>query len=188
MTLALKRFLADHPGIETIEQKYSEPGHGNVQEVDAVHSVIERHTKNMEMYSPISLVRALLSVPKGKTHLQIIQLHKRDFFNYKSGTAGMNFALIPYTRVKHLLYKRDHPMKVHYRLLFSDVRMQVARLVRVTPKRSAKKGVAAQVNELPNIMPLNATAVVDEGKKKDIMSMMKYFPDVDQDFYKTLFK
>ena len=61
MSLALLNFLkSENSGkIEIIEQKLSEPGHGNLKEIDAAHSVIERYTKNLEIYSPIGLIRVL---------------------------------------------------------------------------------------------------------------------------------
>lgn len=40
-------FLKCHPNISQIEHKYSEPGHSLIQEVDSVHSVIEKHLRGI---------------------------------------------------------------------------------------------------------------------------------------------
>jgi hypothetical protein len=42
MTLALLKFLSEHPGILQIVQKFGTPGHSAVQEVDNIHSQIEK--------------------------------------------------------------------------------------------------------------------------------------------------
>ncbi|CAG9825728.1 unnamed protein product [Phaedon cochleariae] len=51
MTMALKYYL-DSPmcnSIRIIEHKYGEPGHGNVQEIDVAHSIIEKFLRNVEI-------------------------------------------------------------------------------------------------------------------------------------------
>ena len=40
MVTALKHFMQNHPILKTIEQKFSEPGHSQIQEVDCVQSYI----------------------------------------------------------------------------------------------------------------------------------------------------
>lgn len=42
MTSALKWFLSCHPELVSIEQKICTPGHSNIQEVDNIHSHIEK--------------------------------------------------------------------------------------------------------------------------------------------------
>ncbi|VDI02329.1 Hypothetical predicted protein, partial [Mytilus galloprovincialis] len=43
MVIALKYFLQNnHYALKTIEQKFCEPGHSSIQEVDSVHSQIEK--------------------------------------------------------------------------------------------------------------------------------------------------
>lgn len=59
MTLALKKFIEEHPRIKQIEQTFCTPGHSSIQEVDNIHSHIEKMLKISEMYSPPSLVRVL---------------------------------------------------------------------------------------------------------------------------------
>ena len=49
MSLALLNFLkpVDSEKFEIIEQKFSEPGHGNLQEIDTAHGVIECYIKHL---------------------------------------------------------------------------------------------------------------------------------------------
>lgn len=55
MTLALKKFIEEHPRIKQIEQKFCTPGHSSIQRVDNIHSHIEKMLKISEIYSPVSL-------------------------------------------------------------------------------------------------------------------------------------
>lgn len=80
MTIALQTFLKDHPSVTGIVQRFSEPGHGVVQEVDAIHSKIERWLKPMEIFSPLSLVRLLVNKSnKSNTKMNVIQMMPCDF-------------------------------------------------------------------------------------------------------------
>jgi hypothetical protein len=48
MVTALKHFMQNHPILKTIEQKFSEPGHSQIQEIDCVHSHIYRESSQFE--------------------------------------------------------------------------------------------------------------------------------------------
>ena len=39
-TFAIKCFMASHPQLQSITQKFSESGHGCIHEVDTIHSVM----------------------------------------------------------------------------------------------------------------------------------------------------
>lgn len=67
MTLALSMFIKEHPTLKHIVQKFCEAGHSNIQEVDSVHSVIERHLRHQEIYSPLGLIRKLKDIQKSQT-------------------------------------------------------------------------------------------------------------------------
>lgn len=72
----LERFLSDYPNtielilcsdssvpypnLKSITMKFSTPGHSCIQEIDNVHSCIDRMLSKAEYYSPFSLIRLLL--------------------------------------------------------------------------------------------------------------------------------
>lgn len=60
MSFAVTEFLSKHPNILKITMKYSTPGHSAVQEVDNMHSNIEKAMASSEFYSPLSFLRVLL--------------------------------------------------------------------------------------------------------------------------------
>ena len=56
MSLAILKFMEKHAHVVSIEQKYCEAGHSSIQEVDNLHSQIEKKLGLSEIYSPLSLV------------------------------------------------------------------------------------------------------------------------------------
>lgn len=82
ISMAMAQFLRDHPEIEFITLKYSLPGHGCVQEVDNIHSQIEKALKLTEAWSPLQLIRILLKVNQRKP-FNIIQVRIQLSKNFK---------------------------------------------------------------------------------------------------------
>jgi hypothetical protein len=82
MSIALKTFLSNNQksggNLKIIEQKFSEPGHGNIQEVDNIHSQIEKWLESREVFSPVSLLRSLVQLGR-RANMQFIQVKKNIF-------------------------------------------------------------------------------------------------------------
>ncbi|GFO17039.1 hypothetical protein PoB_004354400 [Plakobranchus ocellatus] len=95
MSYALLSFTRAHPHIKILTQKYSEAGHSLVQEVDSVHSAIERHLARCEVFSPVTLIRQLLSF-RCNPKLKILQMKHTDFRCFDDARS-MNFQRVPYT-------------------------------------------------------------------------------------------
>ena len=75
---ALKYFLTQHQEVESIQQKFCEPGHSSIQEIDNMHSRIEKACGPSEIYGPLSLMRILKTVNK----LQMFQMRGEDIKNF----------------------------------------------------------------------------------------------------------
>jgi hypothetical protein len=102
MSFALQNFMQKHSTIQSIEQKFCEPGHSSIQEVDNIHSHIEKVLNVSEIYSPLSLMRALLKVTP-KRPLNLRQLKTDDFKDYQSAAKKLRYSGLPYTKVKHIV-------------------------------------------------------------------------------------
>ena len=76
MSFGLSNFLKRHPKIESIEQKFCEPGHSSIQEVDSVQSLLEKKLRYPEIYSPVSLTRHLTTIAEDNKKLHIIEMTK----------------------------------------------------------------------------------------------------------------
>ena len=102
MTLALLKFLSQHNSIQQINQKFGAPGHSVIQEVDNIHSQIEKKMRNSEIYSPVGLLRLLKHVNSRKP-FDVIQMKR--FTDYHSKARFIHFD-IPFTKVKEIVYRQ----------------------------------------------------------------------------------
>lgn len=78
MSYAIAHILQVSSSLKKITMKFSVPGHSCIQEVDSVHSAIERTLRKSEYSSPISLIRILLKV-NSKEPYSILQMREEYF-------------------------------------------------------------------------------------------------------------
>jgi len=177
MTSAIMLFLQSHPSIKVITQKFCEPGHSDIQEVDNVHSQLEKALQTSEVYSPLGLVRILCKVPRKKP-LKLTQLKKEDIREYRGEAENFRFECIPFSKVKALQYASEHPMTVRYKLSFADdwteTIIQPARLSR---HRNITLKTPAVSKE---------QQIVSKEKLKDLESMLVFMPAIDREYMQTV--
>nr|CAH7743761.1 unnamed protein product [Callosobruchus chinensis] len=113
MSYAIAYFFKLNPSIQSITMKFSTPGLSCVQEIDVVHSCIERVLDKAEYFSPLSLLRILLKVNSVRPY-KIIQMRKEDFKDYKSCTSTFDYKLIPFSKVNALRF-RSTSLQVEYK-------------------------------------------------------------------------
>lgn len=77
MLSALKDLLYTTQSLTTIEQNFLEAGHSTIQEVDTVHSHIEKALQLNEIYSAVSCMRGLTNVRKRS--MKVIQIKESDY-------------------------------------------------------------------------------------------------------------
>jgi hypothetical protein len=114
MPLALKVFMVQNPSVKPITQKYCTPGHSSIQEVDNIHSHLEKGLWISEIYSPVSLVRVLKSI--GAKHSKVIQLQKTHFYNFQKVSKTMKFGGVPHAKVKEIAYASEKPFQIPNRV------------------------------------------------------------------------
>ena len=129
---AVKYFLSKHPEIKTVQHKYCEPGHSSVQEVDNLHSRIEKACGTNEIFSPLGLLRILKRVKSLKT-MQMKPEHFKDFAQIASKGS---YNKLPYSRVKTLKYEQTKPRQIEYKTSFSEDWKKET----VFPKPKTRKG------------------------------------------------
>lgn len=190
MALAIKYFLHSNNRINTIEQKFSEPGHSLVQEIDCVHSKIEKYLKFRELYSPVSLLRQLTNIPPGKAPLKITQMKKENFLNFQAVCQSLNFKDLPFTKVKQINYKKDDSLHISFKCGFNENSpLTCVRLNKHQTRGSAKKqGKNDHINiNFSLVKVITEKPKVDTSKIKHIESMFSYMPEIDKTFYQTIF-
>ena len=119
MSFALQDFIRSHSQIECIEQKFCEPGHSSIQEVDNIHSHIEKVLNVSDIYSPLGLIRALLKVTL-KRPLIIRQMKGDDFRDYQKAARKLKYSIVPYSKLKYAVYKQGDDYTILYRTSFEE--------------------------------------------------------------------
>lgn len=208
MSCAIIEFLRrnDHT-ITTIEQKYQEPGHSCVQEVDAVHSTIDRYIEKKEIHSPLAMLRELLRVRSAKQY-KVVQLRPASFKNYKAVAKTSNLDQLPFTKVKHIVYKKQND-KLQYRNSYSDEifkevdilkKARSVRTVNSVRKNTKKDKSNREVQQSEEMKSLQAPHQLDIAKRstdkpkisemkiQDIKKLYKYFKEEDIIFWNSVLK
>ena len=78
MSLAILHFLEQQNQVSITVQKFGTPGHSAIQEVDNLHSQIEKTMNHSEVFSAVGLLQVLTLVNR-KNPQRVIQLRNRDF-------------------------------------------------------------------------------------------------------------
>lgn len=185
MSFALQHFLKseDSGNLKIIEQKFGEPGHGTIQEIDAAHSCIERYIRNLEIWSPLSLIRILLKIPKTwKQKFVVIQMKKSDYINYQLTCGSYTYNTIPYSKVKHIIYDSNSLFNVKFRSSFEG---QVKE-IKLEPIKKNRKLDSFRNNEFPLSVPgISLSPKVSDAKQKHLLEMLQYLPEDERHFYEA---
>ncbi|CAH1998705.1 unnamed protein product [Acanthoscelides obtectus] len=186
MSYAIAHLLQVSSSLKKITMKFSVPGHSCIQEVDSVHSAIERTLRKSEYSSPISLIRILLSVNSKKPY-NILQMREQDFFDFNYYSVKMNYKSVPFSKVVALEFNKSF-YEIRYRLSFSEAEYRSLNLRQRIGRRQSH--VTAERGDIlfPEILRKNDYAVVLAQHKVDaIKSMFKWMPKNDVTFYETVF-
>ena len=111
--------MKNNPQVLTIEHKFCETGHSTIQEVDNLHSQIEKVCGNSEIYSPVGLLRMLMKVHRRK-HLKLIQLRPQDFKDFQTIVQRGQYQRIPFSKVTCLLFEQNKLKVLKYKKNISD--------------------------------------------------------------------
>lgn len=118
ISFAVLDSLRNHPELQSVTMKYSVPGHGAIQEVDNIHSNIERYMNKTEFFSPLSFIRNLKSVNMKKPYC-ILQLEESAFIDFESCAKKLSFKNIPFSQVAALRFTQSMS-EVEFKLTHAD--------------------------------------------------------------------
>lgn len=112
MSYALQ-LLFKSTGLTSITQRFCEPGHSAITDVDNLHSVIEQSFSQKIMF-PVSLVRHLkvMRASSSKTHVHMMKA--TEFFDFKPQAEGNNYSKVKYGSTKELFYHKVSVTKVSF--------------------------------------------------------------------------
>lgn len=187
LSYAIQNFLSSDQcrKVEVIEHKYSEPGHGNLQEIDCAHSCIKRYVRDIEIWSPLHLVRILVNMPTTwKYKFKVLQKRPRDFMDRQKAASDLNYQCLPYTKIKHIIYKRYNLANLKYRLSFEGEFTEVKIVPKDEKTRNKKKqslGIKWNVQQLQEI-----NLRISDEKKKALKEMLLQMPEIEREFYNSI--
>ena len=181
MSLALQIFLDQHD-LLSITQRFCEPGHSSIQEIDAVHSVIERYIKPYQVYSPVSLIRHFKNIKPLGQSMEIIQVKKNLIHNYSEKAKLYNYSLVKFSKAKQLRYEKANLGQISVCYNFSS-QFERHQVIRPTSQRGGRSGVI-----VPTVKLLNKQTKLSEEKVKDLKSMMVFIDPDDRRYFETLLR
>ena len=181
MSLAISYLLQTSTNLKRVTMKFSVPGHSCVQEVDAIHSVIERSLRKSEYFSPVSLLRLLLKVNTKKPYT-IIQMQEKDFLDFNSYSAKLKYSIVPFAKVVSLQFTKSF-FEMKYKTSFSDEFTSVN-----LRQRNVRRHVTADSDDIPNcIKKIDVKTSLGQNKVEALKSMLKWMPEIDRQFYEQIF-
>lgn len=186
ISYALGEFLQKNCKIKSITLKYSTPGHSCIQEVENIHSNIEKVLELTEVWSPVSLLRVLLVANK-KHPYEIIQMKREDFYDFQSLAKTFGYNSVPYTKVAQLRIQRQDIFSIEFKLSHSNCQNWTKRIISQEKKnRNGRNSLSRNTLSLPTAKMTTKKPSLQIEKTNDIKSMYKWMPSVDVDYYKAI--
>ena len=173
--------------------KYSITGHSCVQEVDNMHKQIEDVMQ--EFYSPISFLRLLLKANR-KDPYRVIQMEELNFKDFMISAKLLHYNLVPYQKLLQLKFEQQNLHELKFKFSQGDTEFQTINIGRhaSAARRSKTASVVrypVQVMEEKEINIVSSRKQkrekeISESKKADLISMLKYMPQLDREYYKSI--
>lgn len=113
MSFCLQNFLQQTRSLESITQKFCEPGHSSIQDIDNLHSIIERSLKGLEIWSPISLVRHMKQLRPNNLEMCVKLLTERSFLDFGAQSGLGTYKNVKYASVKELHYTSANKFTIY---------------------------------------------------------------------------
>lgn len=89
----------------------------SIQDVDSLHSVIERHLKPFDVFSPIALVRHLKNM-KYKETLYIKLMEEKDFKEFSCHAKNGTYSAVKYASAKEIIHHKSDVFEAGFRTRF----------------------------------------------------------------------
>lgn len=130
MSTAILKFLSDHLQVKSIIQKFSEPGHSQIQEIDCVHSALDKYLKRLEIHSTLSLVNYLNNFKTNKIKLKVVEMQLSDFKSFSKISNQLNFSILPFTKIKVLQYIQNNLFTIKFKNSILQPHFQTVNIIK----------------------------------------------------------
>nr|CAI5845607.1 unnamed protein product [Callosobruchus analis] len=127
----------EHPSVKFITQKFQVPGHSCVQEVDAMHSVLDRYLNKLELHSPLAIFKAIINARTKKPY-KVIQMQRNNFLDFKILSTCMTLSDIPYKHVVQASYENSSNI-VKYNLKFGAGDLHLVQFLKGSNRQNSSR-------------------------------------------------
>ena len=181
MSASLQMLLQEQECLVQVIHRYCEPGHSSIQDVDNLHSIIERSLGQLEIMSPISLIRHLTTLKPNGIEMHVHLMRPDEFRHYSDFSSQGTYSHIRYSEAKELTYTKAAINKIGIKKSFAEESTtfhQVYKLVKLRNSNGYK----------PIPTPKSTTKVcgVSKAKYNDIQSLIRFMEGVDYTYMKNI--
>ena len=177
MSYAIQLILQSHPALRSVVQRFCEPGHSSITDVDNLHSIIERKLPQ-EIMSPVSLVRHLKALTPCGSEMFVHFMKGENFMDFASIAKAGSYNRIKYAKAKELFYNKASLYKVAYAEEMGGP-ITTEEVIRRTHNRSGARPLAKPKN-------LTDNKGLSEPKRKDIEAMLCFMIGDDLSYMKNI--
>lgn len=192
MTAMFLLLVQKFNNISIIEHKFLEPGHTHM-ECDSDHANIERKKKlsGTDFYHPHDWYQLVSSCKTGKNPFAVEKMTRENFYDFnslfikvfKKCKLNEDKNQVKWSKMRIVRYSKETFAQVQYKNSYDSSNFEVADMKKVRTRKN-EVNLANILLNLPNIH-LQAIPVSNK-KKKDLLSLLRYIPDVFHEFYKNL--
>ena len=178
--------VVHHPQVHTIEQKFLESGHTQM-ECDSMHSSIEHAKKRTSIFVPDQWDTVIHMARRNKPYVVIplrfdnffdLKMHtKNSYKNFKTDVEGNK---VNWLKVKVLKLSKEMPDEIHVKYEFHEKEFR-----RINVAKSAR-GRSTQDKALPR--KYQCKLPISPAKKKDLLDLCDslVIPEIYHGFYNSL--
>ena len=181
--------LHQHGGIETINHKFFERGHSEM-ESDSIHSAVEHAKKNTKVYHP-SHWDTIISMARKRNPYIVIPLNYRDFYDLKELRKNLcdNMKIttasnrVNWLKVKWIKVCKDHPHGVFFNYSFES-----SAFMEINVRKSNFRGRKTKMRNIKLSQLYASKLPISEAKKNDLLSLCQsgVIPDIYHTYYENL--
>ena len=173
ITCLLLVIVQSLPNVETIEQKFLEPGHTEM-EVDSIHSTIDRARKKIRISCPYEWPAVMQAARREKPY-EVYEVDRDDFFELHSLPrqlgAEQSLKAIPWMNVKCVRVTKGNTNEVEIK---TDYRSDYSKIVlrkQSQKTRNTKKANPVDVNISVLKQAYLKQLPISKAKKNDLMAL-----------------
>ncbi|ELU13042.1 hypothetical protein CAPTEDRAFT_203816 [Capitella teleta] len=179
-------YLKKHPSVHTIDQKFMESGHSQM-EVDCVHSTVERMGRTNKIHSPFDWYTIVRSCRPQQPY-NVIEMEHADFQDHKKVSSSViknrnkvaDESKVLWTKLKWIRYQQDDLDAFFVKERLQDD-LPFTRIQVITRKR---RSASSWTMDIPPLYtePLS----IQSAKLKDLLKIAEDLPENRRGFFQSL--